>query len=1675
MTKAHINTFSKGMDKDTTLPKYVNTKYENANDLRLFTGDGLTTGAMVNIKGTDTLIDLPVLMKLSLNNPAINLNFSPGNITITAENGNTYTNTFTFSSTFEEFAEKLSAEGAFKAATPFTIPSNSAVPLSLVVHDTENNGIFVYSNEIQIAVWNDNSNSSQNLITADIYDSPIIIGDTTLRDDLILFTTENSSDIGGFGQIWKVAYDDATLKTTTGLIYAGDLNFTMEHLIEAVARYETPAIQRLHWTDNFNVLRSIEITNPNRFTIPVGKIASTPSLILSMPRIEQIIDGALFAGTYQIAYRLTSENGKTTELSPWSTPVNINNMPENVDMLEYGRTKDFSLLDYDDDFEQKYIAEKGLTAIIDNIYPGYEFMEVFALKRGQNTGVITSIDTYPITGFTSKSITYLGSEDSNRTVSARSLINSNVNFERVKTLTIKDNRLLVGNIKEFQIPEIDTKVFRYNVSQGTYTNNNPYTPNPYNRDKTITNSDELYQWQLNPSGTINENNKILGGTGENISYKFVTRDLQLDQNSIQVNSAGNIAYPVISPGSANYASLDINGVDYYKGVNPLKQNYQNPYIENRLAGYQRSEVYRFGIVFYSLTGRASDVKWIGDIRMPEDSDSDSENTGDPTGGFGEAGFSTFHSQSGKLKARALGLEFTVDVSKIKNNISGFSIVRSPRTNKDKTILGQGLLHDTVYSKINKDQYPSEDYLSNDGIRNVDRIDVNYNDPELTGSLSGINQLIAEQRDPSNSRNTDPPDSPMKEGLPTSNKLFTFDSPQLMSAVGDVNDYGPVISNSGISSRFLGKELSLRPVRRSGNPIKANLENEIACQLNIFNDDFDVTQIPDAQDNIYDKYSIISRRSFIKYYPGTAGSYTYNNISDLTQSTDNKIPFSSASKVNSGEAVDLATFAPGNSLSGDYYNTHHAKVTHSCPTILVYGDENLEELYNKSVNLTNNQINVNKTNYLADDQLGKITANIYYDNDEAYGGTNQSDIETSKYISVGHFQAVDPNDTETTYIAEVYGGDTYLNLVPIVKTFSLIQDPENEAGMGIDPKEWNEASLGDLAYKNSSEPRHWAGYYVPLESTENVDVRLMQGWDGPQYRVIQNLNVLFPGTTNYLNLTDITNTTSYGERIDPWVSKTSKLQDPIGNEWGSGLTPSSYASPEYYLPNIRNSTTDVVNYQSEDFSKTYYPISSDLPRISEFDNRIYASEVKINGEFSDSWGNFKAVNYLDVDGHQGPLNKLEVLNENVIFLQDKGFGVVGVNPRSVITGADGVTIELGTGDVLHDYNYSSTEIGTRHQFGTIKTPRGFYFFDSNSRKFYRFTGKAEPLSDLKSMSAYFYNELSGPVLNSDNPVIRSGINCGFDPRYNEILFTYHDGNKGVSSIAKTMFTKVGPIVNGVSTTSTYTFDIDDITAGKLLSGAKLYIQDFSDVIAGPTVVGSAPSDPLDGYILANVLSVLPIFPVPTSGPTRRVTLTVILPVFNAGEPLERDLNYKIESFIPEREATVVYSENIDSFAGFYSFTPKSYINDSARYFSPSPDSPRELHVHNEGERGVFYDRDPSVSSIRLIVNPKGDFTKVFNTIEYLGQMKDTNGNDIVNETFDTIRVYNEYQDTGEVPLVDLENIRRRMRTWRTNIPRSGTEFARIRNPYTTIELSFTNNLNKEIITNDIITYYLDIPM
>ena len=88
----------------------------------------------------------------------------------------------------------------------------------------------------------------------------------------------------------------------------------------------------------------------------------------------------------------------------------------------------------------------------------------------------------------------------------------------------------------------------------------------------------------------------------------------------------------------------------------------------------------------------------------------------------------------------------------------------------------------------------------------------------------------------------------------------------------------------------------------------------------------------------------------------------------------------------------------------------------------------------------------------------------------------------------------------------------------------------------------------------------------------------------------------------------------------------------------------------------------------------------------------------------------------------------------------------------------------------------------------------------------------------------------------------------------------------------------------------------------------------------------------------------------------------------------------------------------------------------------------------------------------------DFDKVYSTIDYRMDMSDSTDYKHDN-SLDTIRVYNEYQDTGVVPLSKTKvttnpfsiqpNLQKKFRIWRIQIPRdkkSTKLMDRIRNPW-----------------------------
>ena len=165
----------------------------------------------------------------------------------------------------------------------------------------------------------------------------------------------------------------------------------------------------------------------------------------------------------------------------------------------------------------------------------------------------------------------------------------------------------------------------------------------------------------------------LGGKGANVSYEFITAEIPLVNLKDNTNASINVA-------AKQFSNMKLNRIgklgSYYNtaltdNATTLRTpNYADPAIASMFTGYQRDEVYRFGIIFYNKKHIPSPVYWIADIRMPH-----AEQV--PT--FSDADVEQY---TGVI----LGINF--NVKNIPNGAISYDIVRCDRTEQDRTVVMQ---------------------------------------------------------------------------------------------------------------------------------------------------------------------------------------------------------------------------------------------------------------------------------------------------------------------------------------------------------------------------------------------------------------------------------------------------------------------------------------------------------------------------------------------------------------------------------------------------------------------------------------------------------------------------------------------------------------------------------------------------------------------------------------------------------------------------------------------------------------------------------------------------------------------------------------------------------------------------------------------------------------------------
>lgn len=540
-------------------------------------------------------------------------------------------------------------------------------------------------------------------VTVPVQTNLYIIGYTTIRNKIILFSTSETtqSPTNSAGQIWVLEYDESdntvvNANPTTGelnladhLVYNNFVNFTTYHRIEAEGIYENINTSRLYWTDNYNSLRAINISNPAASAIAPADLDIKPNVKLSIPKVTDVSGGGNLpdGSNIALAYVLINSEGAQTVVSPTSALIQLGTgNPSSAAFQDYqgsarGSSSDKSISYTLDNLDTNY-------DIIDLYYVLYEELEVFSIFKFKSTSV-------PSSGSISGTLTGFETMLPITNLEYQALLSS---FNVCKTITIKDNILMAANVKTTPaILDFDARAYRFNSSRLALLEHSDSTLNltlnatSGTPDYTIVDSthdcinsfniedpNHNANWFTTDQYKFQEDGTTVGGSGLNISYEFYEIALKGDDKSMSVKTTK--PHTVVNRSGSNVIDLGILNLDGTSNTIDLTGeyfNFKSPLVTANLTGYARDEVYRFGFEAIDLKGNPFYVNWIGDIKFPGASDGYNIGNGGTT--------------SGSMSLYNIGIKFTVDISSIRDNISGFRFVRVERTVDNRTKLGTGAL------------------------------------------------------------------------------------------------------------------------------------------------------------------------------------------------------------------------------------------------------------------------------------------------------------------------------------------------------------------------------------------------------------------------------------------------------------------------------------------------------------------------------------------------------------------------------------------------------------------------------------------------------------------------------------------------------------------------------------------------------------------------------------------------------------------------------------------------------------------------------------------------------------------------------------------------------------------------------------------------------------------------
>lgn len=277
----------------------------------------------------------------------------------------------------------------------------------------------------------------------------------------------------------------------------------------------------------------------------------------------------------------------------------------------------------------------------------------------------------------------------------------------------------------------------------------------------------------------------------------------------------------------------------------------------------------------------------------------------------------------------------------------------------------------------------------------------------------------------------------------------------------------------------------------------------------------------------------------------------------------------------------------------------------------------------------------------------------------YGGQSFINRLTNVYFGNGDYFKAQVNPDDPDDWNDVYNGDCNIEIFEYTSMHKIYGAYTN-------------GGSGELKFPST----HMITYSIPTES--NIWTKFEYGW---QFSI---------------NATD--NYASFIQEEPSQVTEAYVQDDP-----------QFVYNTVYNTQNTSRPHAIYDDLNKEDYNKTV-------------DTRVYYSDLKANDEIIDSWCKFRSSNFIDVDQQYGPITDIYTFKNNLLFWQQKAFGVLSVNERSITTDNSGNDVILGDGGVLSRYDYFSNKFGMcKQQFCVTSSNGGAYWCDTHNNVLCMFGG------------------------------------------------------------------------------------------------------------------------------------------------------------------------------------------------------------------------------------------------------------------------------------------------------------------------------------------------------------------